>query len=235
MGESGTGKSTSMRTLDPKETFLIQIIPKELPFRGSARMYQKKDKGKGIAGNVAVIFENFDVYDLSTLPDAGVKIREIIDNIKIKRPEIKNVVIDDFQYVMAYEFMAKAKFVGFDKFTSMAQNFFAVINAADRNAPSDFIVWILSHTDTEGGKLVMKTLGKLVKEKIVPEATFSIVLRSEKFNADNGQLEYKLITREAESTVKSPMGMFEEQYIDNNLQQVRETIINYLHEEKDAK
>ncbi len=234
MGESGSGKSTSFRTLDPKETFLIQAIPKELPFRGSAKMYQVKDKEKGIAGNKTTLFEDFDVYNLNTLPDTGAKIRSTIDNLKIKRPEIKNVVIDDVQYIMAYEFMAKAKLTGYDKFTSMAQNFFATLNAADQNAPSDFIVWILSHTEMEGDKYVMKTLGKLIKDKIVPEGIFSLVLRTEKFKGGDDELEYKFITREAGSTVKSPMGMFKDQYIDNDLQLVRNTIINYYHEEENA-
>src|SRR6266851_2709948 len=91
MGESGTGKSTSIRNLNPKETFIINVLNKPLPFKGYKSNYTKLS-ADGLTGN----YYSSDDYQA---------IERLVRKINNDRPEIKNLIIDDFQYLMANEFM----------------------------------------------------------------------------------------------------------------------------------
>lgn len=101
VGESGTGKSTSLRNMDPESTFIISTIGKPLPFKGWKKKYTtfKADKNKNITGN----------YYVSANYNSIIKMLKIIN---LMMPNIKNVIIDDFQYVMSYEFVDRATEVG---------------------------------------------------------------------------------------------------------------------------
>ena len=210
LGESGTGKTASLRNLDPTKTLLIQPVRKPLPFRAKG---WKECRAKGDGGNIFVS----DIAD------------QIIRAMHATKAEV--IVIDDFQYILANMFMLKRNERGFDKFTALAGAGFDICSAASALAPEKR-VYILAHTQTDDtGVVKIKTLGKLLDEKIVLEGLFTTVLRT---HVEQGQ--YKFSTQNNGSdTVKSPLGMFSEQFIENDLAAVDAVICEYygLNEEPD--
>lgn len=200
LGQSGTGKTTSLRNMDPAQTLLIQVISKPLPFRSKNWKLVDKDGG------------NIIVASKSDLICQAMR--------KTTRPVI---VVDDFQYLLATEFMDRAHEVGYTKFTEMARHYYDVLTTAMTLAP-DKRVYLLSHTDTsESGQVKAKTIGKLLDEKITVEGLVTIVLRT---HVINGQ--YVFSTRNSGSdTVKTPLGLFEDEHIPNDLAEVDKTIAAY--------
>jgi len=203
LGESGTGKSASLRNMDPAETLLIQAVKKPLPFR--AEGWRRFDKESCKEGNIF-------------LTDSATKIINIL-----QRTRRKIIVIDDFQYVMANEFMRRTNERGFDKFTEIGKNAWDIINAAS-DLPDDVRVYILSHVETtESGKTKIKTIGRMLDEKITLEGMVTIVLRT---IIRDGQ--FLFATRNNGSdTVKTPMGLFDTDLIDNDLRAADESIQSY--------
>lgn len=204
LGKSGTGKSTSLRNLDPAETLLIQVIRKPLPFRSKGWTYFDKDNNP--TGNVFVS-ESWD------------KIIRLMRGTKRKV-----IVIDDLQYLLANEFMRRTDEKGFDKFTDIAKHAWEVMSVASDLAP-DVRVYLLSHIEENEstGAMKMKTIGKLLDEKITPEGLVTIVLRTV---VDGGT--YRFATRNnGLDTTKSPMGLFEADRIENDLALVDAAIRDY--------
>src|ERR1700744_3002379 len=151
IGESGTGKSTSIRTLDPKETFIINVLDKPLPFKGGRKSYVVATQNNP-NGN----YSSTDNYE---------KIILQIKYINNKRPDIKNVILDDIQYLMANEFMRRARETGYNKFTEIAQHFWSVIEESAK-CRDDLYFFFLSHSDTDQfGKARCKTIGKMLDDK----------------------------------------------------------------------
>ena len=207
LGQSGTGKSTSIRNMDSKDTFIIQTVNKPLPFKGFKADYPLMDKdGKG----KRLVTDNYD---------------KIIGCLKYlnNNKDIKNIIIDDFQYVISNEFMVRAKEKGFDKFTEMAQHYYVIIEVASR-LREDLNIFFLSHNEQkEDGTSKVKTIGKLLDEKITIEGLFTIVLNT--VIQDNKY--YFQTQNNGFSTTKSPLGMFDEQLIENDLKLVTEKINEY--------
>lgn len=193
LGQSGTGKSYSMKNFNEDEICLISVQKSLLPFR-------KK-------------FKETVVTD---------KYTEIIKAMESTKKKV--IVIDDTQYLMCNEFMRRATEKGFDKFTEIAQNFWSLVVQEVNNLPDDVIVYLLCHTATdENGVEKMKTIGKLVDEKITPEGLFTIVLKTAVSDGN-----YAFITQNnGKDTVKSPEGMFTTYAINNDLKYVDEKIRNY--------
>ena len=193
LGQSGTGKSYSMKNFNENEVCLISVQKSLLPFR-------KK-------------FEETVVTDDYT---------KIIKTMKATKKKV--IVIDDTQYLMCNEFMRRATERGYDKFTEIAQNFWSLVVQEVNNLPADTIVYLLCHTSTdENGVEKMKTIGKLVDEKITPEGLFTIVLKTV---VSDGK--YAFVTQNnGKDTVKSPEGMFSTYAINNDLKYVDEKIRNY--------
>lgn len=208
IGESGTGKSTSIRSLDEKETFIINVLDKPLPFKDFKKRYTKLTKD--YPGN----------YYTS---DDALKIIKMIEFIDQHRPEIKNIIIDDYQYVMANAFMRRAMDKGYDKFTEIGQNAWKVINSSV-HCREDLFFFFLSHSETDAnGRVKCKTIGKMIDEKITLEGMFTTVLHS--IVSDN---KYKFLTQNDGSHIaKSPLGMFDNMYIDNDLSLVKSRMQNY--------
>lgn len=201
LGESGSGKSTSMRNLDPESTVILNTINKPLPFKG----WKTKFKGK-----------------IHTTDKTGTIIKTIS---KISEAEeykhIKTIIIDDAQYLMANEFMRRAGEKGYEKFTEMANHMWSVCDLA-KNLREDLIVILLSHSETVDGRKKMKTIGKMLDDKITLEGMFTIVLYTE---VDDGYF-FRTQT-DGYDTCKSPMDMFESARIDNDLQIVIDAIKDY--------
>ncbi len=199
LGTSGTGKSSSLRNMDPATTLLIQTIPKPLPFRS------KDWKPVKDGGNVMVLGKSDAICAAMN---------------KTSRPVI---VVDDFQYLLATEFMDRAHETGYTKFTEMARHYYDVLTTA-ANLPAHKRVYLLSHTDTsDTGQVKAKTIGKLLDEKITVEGLVTIVLRT---HVINGQ--YVFSTRNnGNDTVKTPIGLFDEEHIPNDLMAVDKAITEY--------
>lgn len=192
LGSSGSGKTTSLRNLPPESTLLIQCIKKPLPFR--AKGWKTR----------------------ATLADEGNVIQTddpaLIEKVMRKSPH-EVVVIDDYQAVMVNELMNRSSEKGYDKFTDIGKNAWNIFNAAGSLAQHRR-VYILAHTQTdEFGNVRMKTVGKMVDQTLVPEGFFTIVLRTE---VTNGVYQFRTQTN-GQDCCKSPLGMFEEQHIDNDL------------------
>lgn len=138
----------------------------------------------------------------------------------IKKVNAKAVAIDDAQYLMANEFMRRAKETGYQKFTDMAKNFWELVRTV-KELPDDTIVYFLSHIETgDDGRQKAKTVGKLLDEKITVEGMFSIVLKTV---AEDGRYMFATQTDGAD-TCKSPMGLFGQMYISNDLKIVDEAV-----------
>ncbi|GKH49634.1 ATP-binding protein [Eubacteriales bacterium] len=145
-----------------------------------------------------------------------------IDSV-IRRAKTKAIAIDDCQYLMANEFMRNAKVVGYQKFTDIALNFWTLLQTVINDLPPDTIVYFMAHTETDAnGNEKMKTIGRMLDEKITLEGLFTIVLKT--FVKDG---KYGFTTQSNGSdTVKSPIGMFPPE-IDNDLKMVDATIRQY--------
>lgn len=202
LGESGTGKSTSLRNLDPAKTLLIQSIKKPLPFKakGWKTRIALKDEGNVIQTDDPALIEKL-----------------------IRQSPHEVVIVDDFQYVMANEYMRRTAEKGYEKFTDIGKNAWNVLTAATDVAPNRR-VYILAHTTTdELGRTKIKTIGKMLDEKITLEGMVTIVLRTQ---VRDGH--YTFATQNNGSdTTKSPMGMFSEQFIENDLAAVDAAICDY--------
>ena len=210
LGESGTGKSASMRNLIPADTLLIQAVPKPLPFRAAGWGPLTKET-----------------------PNGNVFVSDQADRIcAILRKTTRSViVIDDFQYVLSNEFMRRVtdKEVGnaaFAKYNEIARSAWDILTCAAA-LPEHKRVYLLSHTTTdEFGNTKIKTIGKLLDEKIVLEGMVSIVLRTKVANG-----EYVFSTKNSGSdTVKAPMQMFENATVENDLKAVDAAITDYYYQ-----
>jgi hypothetical protein len=189
MGESGTGKSTSIRNL--KNAGIINVYGKLLPFRSELK---------------SVNTDNCE---------------KVIKTIQAAKSEI--IVIDDFQGLLVTQFMGRAMEKGYDKFTEMAQGYYNVIRAVSL-LPPEKRVYFLSHIERDQyGNEKIKTIGKMLDEKITVEGLFTIVLKTAVI--DN---QYYFHTHNSGSdTVKSPMGMYEDDLIPNDLAEVDRVICEY--------
>lgn len=141
----------------------------------------------------------------------------------LKEPKLKKYVIDDSQYLMAFESFDHAKETGYGKFTNMALNFRNLIDFIVRGMPTDCIVYMLHHTElSDDGKLKAKTLGKMLDNQLTVEGLFSIVLLCQV----EGSEHYFITNSDGSNPAKSPMDMFEMK-IDNDLKFVDTTIREY--------
>ena len=142
---------------------------------------------------------------------------------EIKNAKQPSIVVDDAQYIMANEFMRRATERGYDKFTEIAFHMWDIVNKV-KELSADKIVYFLSHVDRDAeGNEKVKTIGKLLDEKITLEGMFTIVLKT---NVSDGQ--YCFLTQNSgKDTVKSPIGLFDKYAIDNDLKYVDEKIRNY--------
>lgn len=219
VGESGTGKSTSLRNLNPETTFIISTTGKPLPFRAWKKKYIPiKIEGKNVSGN----------YYVSSKWDQILKILQIIDKMM---PHIKQVIIDDFQYVLSYEFVDRATEVGYTKFSELAQHAMEILRYSEKMR-EDCKMIFLTHSENVGDnvnpKYVIKTVGKLLSEKVTLEGLFTYIFFTKVNEGDSGRMEYKLITNNDGSCVaKTSLGMFEDLEIDNDLDEIIKVIDAY--------
>ncbi len=218
LGGSGGGKSRSILNLPPKKTIIINLVGKRLPFIGAKEMYS-------IA--TAASPGNMIVPKIGNAMNLSEKLKGYCTQISKKKKEIKYVVLDDFQYLMSTEFMQRAAETGWTKFTDIAKHAWEIIEHC-RTLREDLFVYFLTHTEQDGDTLQMKTIGKLLREKITPEGYFSIVLLTDpKYNREKKNTKYRFRTfNKGKDPVKAPEDMFP-RYIDNDLKLVSDRITEF--------
>lgn len=192
LGESGSGKSTSLRNFKADEVGIFNVAGKPLPFR------QKMDR---VVNNCTY--------------------NQILATLKANN--LKRYVIDDSQYLLAFDSFDKANETGYGKFTNMAVSFERLIRTAAMATSEDTITYFLHHTElAENGRIKAKTLGKMLDNQLTLEGLFSIVLLAQADGAEH----YFITNSDGTNPAKSPMEMFEPQ-IDNDLALVDATIRDY--------
>ena len=209
---SGKGKTTSIRNMDPKETFLINVLNKPLPFRSKGWVNVEQDK------------ENGNIYstDNSDIVIAVIK--------KAVEKGYKNIVIDDGTFILLNEFMNRISEKSFDKFSEIGKHIYNLIDTI-KKLPQDVCVVLIWHTEESNyGDLKLKSAGKLVEEKIDIPAQFTISLLA---NIENGEYVFKT-NRTNNSFAKSPMEMFDD-IIPNDMNFVINTIRKYYNLTKENK
>jgi hypothetical protein len=213
VGQTGTGKSTAVKHLDPKETYIINVAKKELPFKGSEKLYNAENK-------------NYKEVD-----DAN-EISRLLKTVSEKAPHIKNIVIEDSNYIMGFTMVAKATETGFTKFSLMAKDMVDLFRTA-RQLRDDITVFYLTHPETieDGGDIIgykIKTAGKLIDNQVLLEGLLTVCLYTHVEENKDGTSSYNFVTnRFRKYPAKSPDGMFEEIKIPNNLQVVVDKLNEY--------
>lgn len=217
LGKSGTGKSTSIKGLNPKETVVINTLKKRLPFKGSSTLYNEENKN---------LF-NIDDYN---------SVINYLISISQKATYVKNVVLDDSIYVMRKEYFKRAKETGYGKYTDLAAHFQQIISTCE-GLRDDLNVFFILHTEEiiSDGSVVgykVSTVGKLLDSQynpieVVPMVLFSTIKYDEKGKPQYGFYTHAAMNGNIEIPAKSPDGMFEEDFIPNDLGEVVKAMNEY--------
>jgi len=207
MGESGSGKTTSMRNLDPKSTYYIDADKKGLSWKNWKKQYNKESKNYLVCDDPKAV--------------AG-----YVGQISDKCPNIKTVVIDTLNGLMVAEEMRRSKEKGFDKWTDLASYIWGLLDIC-LTLREDLNIIILAHSQTDrddNGNVWtrIKTSGRKL-DKMVPESKFTTVL----FCKTNSSGEHVFETQSNYSTAKSPMGMFDAAEIPNDIVPVLKSMEEY--------
>lgn len=204
---------------------------KPLPFRAWRKKYtplviEKDEKGKtkSITGN----------YYISSNWESILKILKVINKLM---PHIKTVVLDDMQYILSYEFVDRATEVGYTKFSELAQHLMEILRYSEQMR-EDCTMCFLTHSENVGTeidpKYVIKTVGKLLAEKVTLEGLFTYIFCTKVEEGDDGKMQYKLVTNnDGKCLAKTPMDMFEDMEIDNDLNEILKVIREYNGEEEE--
>ena len=210
IGESGSGKTYSIKNLDPEKVGIFLCEKNRLPFRKKFPTYKVRNMRKEEDGKVTVYRQSVVIQSLLRSK---------------KKDELKKIlVIDDSQYIMANEFFDRASEKGYDKFVDIGANFRNLVHLVNDELPDDVIVYFLHHpeTDSNTGRQKAKTIGKMLDEKLTLEGCFDIVLHAR----TDGQEHWFSTQSDGTDTAKSPEEMFEEK-IPNDLAFVDKTIREY--------
>ena len=203
IGKSGSGKSSSMRNFDEDELAIINVLRKPLPFRKQFKSVANTD----------------DYVDITK---------------KIFETQKKTIVIDDAGYLITNHFMRNHSKVGqgnavFSLYNDLGDRFWNLIEFIKNRMPDDKIVYVLMHEEkNEFGDVKPNTIGKLLDEKFCVEGMFTILLRA---TIDDGKHVF-LTQSDGSDVTKTPIGMFEDAEIENDLKLVDDTIRKYYNMDK---
>ena len=202
IGDSGAGKSTSMQHMNPDEVLLIQVIKKPLPFRSKGWKPASKEN-----------------------PAGSIFITDKVDLIvrAMQKTTKKIIIVDDWNLTMTNEYMRRSTETGYQKFSEIGRDAWNLMMAASA-LPDDVRVYMLGHTEqNEQGHIKAKTIGKMIDQTCPIESMFTIVLRAAIFNSQH--LFYT--QSNGQDTCKSPIGLFVEQAIPNDLNAVDRAVCEY--------
>ncbi len=202
IGKSGSGKSASLRNFKSDEVGIINVLGKSLPFKNDFK------------------------YIIS---DDYTKIKTALLSAKVN-----TLVIDDAGYLLTNMFMREHSTKGqgsavFDLYNKIGDKFWDLINFIQHQLPEERIVYLFMHEDkNDFGDIKPKAIGRMLDEKVCIEGMFTIVLRA---MIDNGKYVFRTTTNGFDVT-KSPIGMFDNEFIDNDLKLVTDTIRKYYNMEE---
>lgn len=215
-GLSNSGKSTSIKYLDPTSTFIVSCTNKQLQIPGFRKKYPKFEiKDNKPIGNW-YISHNYE------------QINKVLQVISKYRTDIKVVVIDDINYCLSGEIMDNALVKGYEKFTLQAKNYYDLIMNA-QSLRDDLTVVLISHIINDGTDMdpawKMYSSGKMLDKTVNIDGLFSYIIYSERFIDDNSEVQYRFKTKtDGNDTCRSVAGCFEEKYIEPNLALVIDAI-----------
>jgi len=207
LGRSGTGKSSSIKTLDPKETVVINVLKKKLPFKGSQSLYNNENKN----------LLNVDDYT---------QVIQMLQYIDSNMAHVKNIVLDDSIYILRKEYFKRAKESGYGKYTELAQHFQQIIQTCENLRDNINVFFILHSEDITSDNAIVgykvSTIGKLLDSQynpveVVPMVLYSDIKYDDKGNATYGFYTHRTMIGTTEIPAKSPADMFEEDFIPNDL------------------
>jgi len=217
LGDTGCGKSTSIKSLNPKETVIINVLGKRLPFKGSNSMYNAENK------NLFVINDYNNILSM-------------LDAINKSATHVKNVVLDDAIYVMRTEFFDRSKERGYDKYNELADHFRKIIAKCSslRNDLNVFMLLHIENVESDGSLVGYKSasVGKLLDKMYNPLESVSVTLFAQPKYDEKGVPTYGFYTHKmrvggVELPCKTPEGMFEDDFISNDLQYVVDKMNEY--------
>lgn len=209
LGEPASGKTCSIRNLPPEQTFVINVINKPFPFRGMSKNYHSVS-ADWTSGNYCAAGD-FNQIKLAA---------KYVSN---KRPDIKYLVVDDFGTICSDELMDRAMEKGYDRFTEIAQHFFIPLKAF-LNLRDDLFCFIMMHVQiNERGLAKAKTVGKMVDQYVTPENRFIYIFHARFID---GKYLFQ-VHQDEEHLARSPMDMFQEKFIENDLLPIIKIIQDY--------
>lgn len=216
-GLSNSGKSTSIKYLDPESTFIISCTNKQLQIPGFRKKYPKVNVEDGkLTGNWYIS----NSYE---------QIQKIMGIVSKTRTEIKNIILDDANYLLSNETFATALNKGYEKFSVMAKNYYDLIQYC-QSLRDDLTVVFITHVENYGTEVDplyrMWTTGKMLTSQINLDGLFSYIIYSERYIDDvANEVGYRFKTRtDGNDTCRSVQGCFSEKYIEPNLALVVDTI-----------
>ena len=207
LGKSGTGKSRSIKGLNPKETVVLNVLGKKLPFKGSSKLYNQESKNL------------FRVDDYT-------QVINMLQGIDKNAPYVHNIIIDDAIYIMRKEYFKRAKETGYGKYTELAMHFQQIISTIE-SMREDINVFIILHSeDVQSDKTTIgykvSTIGQLIDNQynpveVVPMVLYSSIKYDDKGVATYGFYTHRFMDGMVEIPAKSPADMFTEDFIPNDL------------------
>lgn len=216
-GLSNSGKSTSLKYLEPESTFIVSCTNKQLQIPGFRKKYKKVTTNDGkLVGNW-YINNNYD------------NIKKMLNIVSKTRPEVKVIVLDDANYLLSNETFQNALTKGYEKFTILAKNYYDLIEYC-MNLRDDLTVVFVTHIENFGTDIDpeyrMWTTGKMLTNAINLDGLFSYIIYSERYVSDtDDEVKYRFKTRtDGNDTCRSVSGCFEDKYIEPDMKYVIDTI-----------
>ena len=216
LGKTGTGKTTSIRTLNPEETIIINVLGKKLPFKGSDALYNAEKKN---------LFRIEDYQQMINLLQAC-----------DKQPHVKNIILDDCIYIMRKEYFKRAKETGYGKYTELAQHFQQIISTCEQMRGDINVFMILHSEDVQSDKTTVgykvSTIGQLIDNQynpmeVVPMVLYSAIKFDEKGKPTYGFYTHATMEGTIQIPAKTPNEMFDEDFIPNDLGAVVKAMNEY--------
>lgn len=215
MGDSGTGKSTSLRNLNPAETIVISPNAKSLPFPGGKNKYNKANKNMVKSTN------------LDALQNTFIAISE-------KRPEVKTVILEDFTHFFSArifdpEFLSRnTGGEAFQRWNDFGASVFAALFAKTEDLREDLDIIVIHHTEVkDDGTVGFKSAGKLLDNTIMLPSYFTWIFHTLAIAGEQGSRYVFQTNVGGGRHAKSPMGAFDEIYVDNDMKSVLDVIHAY--------
>jgi hypothetical protein len=218
-GPSNSGKSTSIKTLDPETTVIINGYNKPLPFRGSSKLYNR-EKRNLVYGNTHE------------------KIREIMKDVSDNRPDIKRIVVDDAESSMVMENMERAIEKGYDKFTVIAQHMYFILNTAMGLREDLDVVFMFDSEEYQLDALTtavkLKLPGMMIEERFNPQKICTVIAFTEVTFDEEENASYSFVVNKTPKYLmaKTPDGMFEDKRIPQDLNLFLTTVREYYDNEE---